>query len=184
MQGGETLIVRRIHVGAPAQEQIHTRGIALVCCPHERCVGLRIGDVNGNILVQEQDELVDIAVERGRVEQIEALVVGEEWVGAVFEEEVYDVVVAAFGGPEDGRCNGVAAFGVEGCARLDEEVAEGVVVVDRGPLRTGQQYAHMSSPVYAHAAVLCPARLCTSHRTCPCRTASGWRRSLPDAPAA
>ena len=138
VQGRKALVVGSIHVCAPAQEQVHTRGIALVRSPHERSVGLRVGDVDGNILVQEEHELVDVAVEGGRVEEVEALVVGEEGVGAVLEQQVHDVVVAAFGGPEDGRSDGIAAFGVERRAGLDEEVAERIVVVDGGPLFTSQ----------------------------------------------
>jgi len=68
------------------------------------------------------------------VQQVEALVVGEERVGAVLEEEIDDVVVASFGGPEYGRCDGISALCVDVCAALDEEVAEGVVVVNCGPL--------------------------------------------------
>jgi hypothetical protein len=64
------------------------------------------------------------------------LVIGEERVGAVVEEEVDNVVVASFRGPEDGCCYSVAAFCVDGGAGLDEEVAEGVVVVDCCPLVT------------------------------------------------
>lgn len=76
------------------------------------------------------------------MEEVEALVVSEKWVCAVFEKEVHDVVVAAFGGPEDGRSNSVAAFGVEGCAGLDEEVAECIMVVNGCPLHMCQQHAH------------------------------------------
>jgi hypothetical protein len=68
------------------------------------------------------------------VEEVEALIIGKEWVGAVFEEEVYDIVVAFFGSPEDGCCNSIAAFGVERRAGLDEKVAEGIVVVNSSPL--------------------------------------------------
>lgn len=84
--------------------------------------------------MEQQGDLVDIAVERGRVQQVEALVVGEERVGAVVEEEVHDVVVAALCSPQDGCCDSVAALCVDGRAGLDEEVAEGIVVVDCGPL--------------------------------------------------
>lgn len=65
VQRCEALVVRRVHIRTPAQEQIHTRGIALVSCPHQWGVGLRVGDVDGDVLVQEQDELVDIAIECG-----------------------------------------------------------------------------------------------------------------------
>lgn len=134
VQRREALVIRSIHVRAPAQEQVHTRRIAFICGPHERSVGLRIGDVDGHVLVQQQDELVDVAIEGGRVQQIEALVVGEQRVGAMLEQQVDDVVVAALRGPEHGGGYGVAAFGVDGGARLDQEVAEGVVVVDGRPL--------------------------------------------------
>ena len=95
---------------------------------------LQVGDIDGYVLVEQQDQLVHIAVEGGRVQQVEALIVGEERIGPVVEEEVHDVVIAALSSPEDGRCNGISAFGVDGCAGLDEEVAEGVVVVDGCPL--------------------------------------------------
>lgn len=51
------------------------------------------------------------------------MVVGEQGVGAMVEKEVDNVVVAALCSPEDRRCNGIAALGVDGRAGLDEEVA-------------------------------------------------------------
>lgn len=78
--------------------------------------------------------MVYVSIEGGAVQEIETLVVGEEGIGAVLEEEVHDVVVAPFCGPEDWCCDCVAAFCVYGGARLEEEVAEGVVVVYCGPL--------------------------------------------------
>jgi hypothetical protein len=104
-------------------------------------VRLWVWDVNGYVLVEQQDQLIDIAVECGRVQQVEALVVGEERVGTVVEEEVYNVVVAALSCPEDGRCDSISAFCVDGGTCLDEEVAEGVVVVDGRPLE------HRGQPV-------------------------------------
>ena len=97
-------------------------------------MALRIGYVNGYVLVEKEDDLVDIAVEGRAVQEVEALVVGEERVGAVVEEEVDDVVVAALSSPQDGCRDSIAALCVDGCAGLDEEVAEGVVVVDGRPL--------------------------------------------------
>jgi hypothetical protein len=97
-------------------------------------VRLRVRDIDGYVLVQEQDQLVDIAVERRRMQQVEALVVGEERVGAVVEQEVHDVVVAALCSPEHGGRDGVTAFCVDGRAGLDQKMAEGVVVVDGRPL--------------------------------------------------
>jgi hypothetical protein len=95
---------------------------------------LRVWDVDGYVLVEEQDKLEDIAIERRRVQQVEALVVGEKRVGAVVEEEVHDVVVAALCGPEHGSRDGVSAFCIDGRAGLDQKVAEGIVVVDSRPL--------------------------------------------------
>lgn len=62
-------------------------------------MGLRVGDVDGYVLVQEKDQLVHIAVEGGRVQEVKALVVGDEGVGAVLEQQMDDVIVAAFRGP-------------------------------------------------------------------------------------
>lgn len=62
-------------------------------------MGLRVGDVDGDVLVQQQDELVDIAIEGGRVQQVEALVVGEQRVRAMLEQQVDDVVIAALRSP-------------------------------------------------------------------------------------
>jgi hypothetical protein len=36
--------------------------------------------------VQQEHDLVDVAIERRAVQQVEALVVGEQWVGAVVEQ--------------------------------------------------------------------------------------------------
>lgn len=99
VQACEALVIGRIHVCAPSQEQIHAGRVALVCCPHERCMRLRIWNVDGYVLVEEKHDLVDIAVEGRRMEQVEALVVSEERVGAVVEQEVHDVVVAALRRP-------------------------------------------------------------------------------------
>lgn len=134
MECSEALVVGRVHVGAPSEEQINTRRIALVCSPHERGMALGIWNINGYVLVEQQDDLVHIAVERGAVQEIEALVVGEERVGAVVEQEVDNVVVATLRSPEDGCRNSIAALCVDGRAGLDEEVAERVVVVDSRPL--------------------------------------------------
>jgi hypothetical protein len=136
VEGCEALVVGRIHVCAPAEEQIHAGRVALVCRPHERGVRLRVGDIHGYVLVEQQDDLVHVPVEGGAVQEVEALVVGEQRVGAVVEQQVDDVVVAALSSPEDGCRDGIAALCVDGCAGLDEEVAERVVVVDGGPLLT------------------------------------------------
>jgi len=53
------------------------------------------------------------------VKEIESLVVGEEWVSAVLEEQVYDIIVAFFRGPEDRCCDGVTTFCVDIYALLD-----------------------------------------------------------------
>ena len=62
-------------------------------------MALRIGNVDGNVLVKEEDKLIDVAIEGRAVQEIEALVVGEERVGAVIEEKIDDVVVAALSSP-------------------------------------------------------------------------------------
>lgn len=49
--------------------------------------------------MEKQDNLIDVAIEGRAVQEVEALVIGEERVGAVIEEEVDDVVVAALGRP-------------------------------------------------------------------------------------
>lgn len=84
--------------------------------------------------MQEQDQLVDVAVECGGVQEVEALVVSEQRVGTVLKQEVYDVVVASLSGPEDWRCDSVSSFGVDVCAALYQEMTQGVVIVDGGPL--------------------------------------------------
>lgn len=68
------------------------------------------------------------------MQQIEALVVGEQRVRAMLEQQVDDVVIAALRSPQHGGGYGVAAFGVDGGAGLDQEVAQGIVIVDGRPL--------------------------------------------------
>jgi hypothetical protein len=68
------------------------------------------------------------------VQEVEALVVGEERIGAVVEEEIDNVVVATLCSPENRCRDGIAALCVDGRAGLDEEVAESVVIVDSSPL--------------------------------------------------
>ena len=159
MECSEALVVGRVHVGAPSEEQINTRRIALVCSPHERGMALWIWNINGYVLVEQQDDLVHIAVERGAVQEIEALVVGEERVGAVVEQEVDNVVVATLRSPEDGCRNSIAALCVDGRTGLDKEVAESIVIVDGGPLQQVSSRSFSSHLVCAHVAVLCPAHL-------------------------
>jgi len=60
---------------------------------------LCVRDVNRNILVEEKNELVYIAIESSRMQEVEALVIGDEGIGAVFEKEVDNVIVASFRGP-------------------------------------------------------------------------------------
>ena len=93
------------------------------------------------------------------MQEIEALVVGEERVGAVVKEEIDNVVVATLRSPEDGCCNGIAALCVDGRTGLDKEVAESVVIVDGGPLLTVSLVVFSSSLLCVHVAVLCPAHL-------------------------
>jgi hypothetical protein len=96
---------------------------------------LWVGNIDGYVLVEQQHDLVHISVEGRAVQEIEALVVGEERIGTVVEKQVHDVVVAALSSPQDGCCDGIAALGIDGCAGLNKEVAERVVVVDGGPLQ-------------------------------------------------
>lgn len=50
------------------------------------------------------------------------------------KQQVYDVVIAAFRSPQDWCCAGFAAFRIDRCAGLDEEMAESIVIVDGRPL--------------------------------------------------
>jgi len=86
--------------------------------------------------MQKHDDLEDIPVQSRAVQEVEALVVGKEWIGAVVEEEVDNVVVAALGRPQHRRCDSITALCVDGGTGLDEEVAEGIVVVNGRPLYT------------------------------------------------
>lgn len=82
------------------------------------------------------------------MEEIEALVVGEERIGPVLQEHVYEVIVTFLRGPEDGSSDGIAAFCVHIGAALDEEVAERIVIVNGGPLHGNgyDQYSTMEVP--------------------------------------
>lgn len=71
------------------------------------------------------------------MQQVEALVVGKERIGAVVEEEVHDVIVAALRCPQDGCGYCITAFRINRRAGLYEVVAEGIVVVDSRPLQQG-----------------------------------------------
>lgn len=50
------------------------------------------------------------------------------------EQQVDNVIVAALCSPQDGCCYSIAAFRIDWGAGLDQEVAEGVMVVDGSPL--------------------------------------------------
>lgn len=99
MQGREALVICCIDVCAPAEEQIHAGRVSFICGPHKRRVCLRIWNIHRYILVQQQNELVDVTIQRRGVEEVKALVVGEERVGTVLEEKVDDIIVASFGSP-------------------------------------------------------------------------------------
>lgn len=57
------------------------------------------------------------------MQEIEALVVGEKRVGAVLEEQIDDVVMASFRGPEDRCSDGVSTLRVYTRAVLYQEMA-------------------------------------------------------------
>ena len=99
VQSGKVLLVRRVDAGAPAEEQIHHRWKTFICCPHQAGVALRVGTVDGYVLVQEKQDKEDVAVKNGEVEDIVALSVGQERVRAVLQEQIDDVVVAALDCP-------------------------------------------------------------------------------------
>lgn len=134
MQSSESLIVRGIHISPPPQEQVDAGRVALVSCPHERSVTLGVGNVNGYVLMQQQYDLIYVAVEGGTMEEVKALVVSEERVGAVVEQQVDNIVIAAFRSPKDRSCNGIAALCIDRSSSLDQKVAEGVVIIDSSPL--------------------------------------------------
>lgn len=56
------------------------------------------------------------------MEEIEALIVGEERIGAMFEQKVDDVVMATFRGPQDRRCYRIPSLCVYICAILNQKV--------------------------------------------------------------
>jgi len=62
-------------------------------------VTLSVGYIYGYVLVEEQNQLKDVAVKCSGMKEVEALVVGKERVCAVLEEEVYHIVVTLLCGP-------------------------------------------------------------------------------------
>ena len=113
VQRGEAVLVRRGDAGAPQEQDLDARRVALIRRPHEAGVAVRVGHVHRNIGVQQHDELEDVAIHRRVLEKVESLVVRRHRVRAVLEEEIDDVVVAAARRPEDGRRVHVAAFCVD-----------------------------------------------------------------------
>lgn len=100
VQCSEALGIPPVHICAPPEQDIHTGGEALVCRPHQAGVALGIRDVDVNVaMVQQQDELEDVAVQGGAVQQVVALVIRDERVSAMLEEEVDDAQVAFLRGP-------------------------------------------------------------------------------------
>lgn len=90
--------------------------------------------------MKEQDKLVYISIEGRGVQEIEALVIGEKRIGTMFEEEVDNVVMAAFGSPENGGSDGIPSFGVDVCAVGNEEMAQCIMIVDGSPLGKARQH--------------------------------------------
>lgn len=68
------------------------------------------------------------------MEEIKALIVGEERVGAFLEKQVDDVVMALLCSPEDRSSDSISALGIDVGPFFDEEVAKGMVVIDGRPL--------------------------------------------------
>ena len=147
VQSREALLVGVLHACAPSEEDIDTLVVALVRGPHEGSVAVGVEDVDGYALVEEQDDEEDVSVEGRGMEGVVALRIGYERVGAVLEEEVNGVVVAALGSPLKRRRDRLAALSVDLGAVLDEELAHGVLVVDGGPLRESYMLAMIEDRV-------------------------------------
>lgn len=97
---------------------------------------IRIEHVDGNALVEQQDNQQDIPVECRDVKRIVALGIGDERIGAVLKQQVDSVIMAPLSCPLERRSDGITAFVVDLGAVLDEELAHGVLVVNGGPLCT------------------------------------------------
>lgn len=98
-------------------------------------MALGVRDIDGDFLVKEKDEKERVSVNGREVQDIVALRVREEGIGAVIEEEVDDVVVAALGSPHRRCSDRLAASGVDFGTRVEEEFAEFIAVVYCCPLQ-------------------------------------------------
>lgn len=86
--------------------------------------------------------MVYIAVERCGMQKIVALIVFYQRIGTVLEKKGHDLEVEALARPKDWSSLRIAAFGVDICAGLEKEMAEGVVAVDGSPLLSDQCLVH------------------------------------------
>jgi hypothetical protein len=60
--------------------------------------------------------------------------VGQKRIGAVLEEEVNYIIVTALSGPHGWCCYRITTFGVNVGTIVQQELAHGVLIIDRGPL--------------------------------------------------
>ncbi len=155
MEGCEAVFVRGIDIGTPSEEKVDAGWVAFVRSPHQRRVSLRILYVDWDELLEEKDEEEDIAVEGSQMQDVVPLNIGQEGVCSVMEEQVDDIVMTPLGCPH-GRCSHrLSSSRIDIGARFEQELAESVLVVNRGPLEDIRPQRNTSSvhqyPVHIHA---------------------------------
>ena len=81
------------------------------------------------------------------MKKVVALVIPYQRISAIRKEERNDLEVESLARPEDWSCLGIAAFRIDVGACLDQEMAQGMVSVDGGPLPSHQPLLYL----YIHA---------------------------------
>lgn len=98
-------------------------------------MALGVGHIDVEIaLMQKQDELENISIQRGAMQEVVALVIGDQGIGTVGQKQRDNVQVAFLRGPENWSRERVPTSGVDRSPGLQEEVTEGIVAVDCSPL--------------------------------------------------
>lgn len=95
---------------------------------------MSVWPIDGDILVEEEDQEEDVAVDSGKVKDIVTLSINDQGVRPVLEKQSNYIIVTSLCCPH-GRCSDrVASLDINIGACSNQEFAKCVVVVDRCPL--------------------------------------------------
>lgn len=135
MERCEPKIVLEIWIRPMFQQQVHGKGIALVCCPHQGSVTLLVTRVDVDGLMKKVEEWHDQRRMRDQVKGVVSLSVGEGWIGIMRNQQMDDIEVSISSGPLQWSRLEIATDGVDFCALFYEVTAGRQLGIDCGPMK-------------------------------------------------